>query len=154
MDNTQHNDRWVLQLEDALNLFKSTNFNATKFDAMIKKTEKFTLMLILDLSKNQQVTTSMVADKLGVTLAAVSHHINSLVEEGYIERQISPDDRRVIFLNLTKKGMTFVLELKKKHHQKINALAQYLGKDDTQKIIDLLKKINNFIQINRREENA
>lgn len=53
---------------------------------------------------NPGATPSHVARELMVTLGTVTTSLNNLERKGYIERQRSQTDRRVVHLNLTSKG--------------------------------------------------
>ena len=50
------------------------------------------------------VTPSFVSKELMVTLGTVTTCLNNLERKGYIERIRSDQDRRVVYLHLTKKG--------------------------------------------------
>ena len=49
-----------------------------------------------------------VAEQLGVTLSTLTISINRLVVKGYVNRIRSENDQRVVFLNLTPKGIEIV----------------------------------------------
>ena len=50
-------------------------------------------------------TMSMVAKKMGITAGSLTTAVNGLVNKKYVTRQRSEQDRRVIFLRLTEKGV-------------------------------------------------
>lgn len=137
------------KLEGALNLFKRTNFGA-EGNAGLKRSERFTLLLIASLTNDQPATTSLVAERLGVTLGAVTHHINALEEGGLVKRTLSSDDRRVTFIALTEKGGKQIKELKQIHRKKLCQIVEYLGPDDTRQMISLITKMTVFM--NKKKE--
>lgn len=61
-----------------------------------------------------------VAKTLMVTLGTVTASLNRLEEKGYIERQRSNKDRRVVHLHLTSKGR-LIYRLHRKFHQRMVA---------------------------------
>jgi len=139
----EQREKLVSGLGQAMDLLRRTKFN---FDEQsgITKSEKFTLMLINDLDNKQLSTISEISKKIGVTLAAVTHHINSLEENGYVERSVSADDRRVSYIKLTEKGKMIVDKLRETHRKKISEMIEYLGDNDSQKLISLITKIANY----------
>ena len=62
------------------------------------------------------VTPSFVSKELMVTLGTVTTCLNNLEGKGYIERIRSDQDRRVVYLHLTKKGR-LVHRLHKRFHK-------------------------------------
>ncbi|MCX6809754.1 MAG: MarR family transcriptional regulator [Candidatus Berkelbacteria bacterium] len=110
----------------------------------LKGAEKHMLLLISDLKSGKPVTTSEIANKINVTLAAVTHQINALEKEGLIKRLTDKQDRRIIFIELSKKGITHVAQLKKDFAKKIRVLGEFLGEKDTRSLIRIIKKIADF----------
>ena len=68
------------------------------------------------IGKYPGVTPSHVSKELMVTLGTVTTSLNNLERKGYIERVRSDQDRRVVHLNLTKKGR-LVHRLHKRFHK-------------------------------------
>ncbi|MED4780158.1 MarR family transcriptional regulator [Brevibacillus choshinensis] len=56
------------------------------------------------LAEEGAVKSSFLADRLSITLPAVTNLANKLVSKGYIERQIPENDRRVTLLAITPMG--------------------------------------------------
>ena len=56
------------------------------------------------IGKFPEATPSKVSKELMVTLGTVTTSLNNLERKGYIERIRSDQDRRVVYLHLTKKG--------------------------------------------------
>ena len=110
----------------------------------LKGAEKHVLFLICELKNGQPVTISEIANKIGVTLAAVTHQINTLEKQGLIKRLSDSDDRRFVIIELTKKGNLQVIKLKKEFAKKTQILAEFLGEKDTKDLIRLVKKMSEF----------
>lgn len=110
----------------------------------LRGAEKHILMLIAEMKKGQPVTTSEIANKIGVTLAAVTHQINALELEGLIERLQDESDRRLVFITLSAKGKDQLANLKKEFSNKIKKLTDFLGEEDTLSLIHLVKKIAEY----------
>jgi len=110
----------------------------------LRGAEKHILFLIHELKNNQPVTISEIANKIGVTLAAVIHQINTLKKLGLIKRFSDIIDRRVVLVELTKKGNRQVLKLKKEFAKKTKILADFLGEKDTKILIRLVRRMSEF----------
>jgi DNA-binding MarR family transcriptional regulator len=110
----------------------------------LKGAEKHILFLVCELKNGQPVTISEIANKIGVTLAAVTHQINTLEKQGLIKRLPGSDDRRFVIIELTKKGRAQVVKLKKEFAAKTKILAEFLGEKDTKDLIRLVKKMSEF----------
>ena len=61
-------------------------------------------------------TMSVVAKKLGITAGSLTTAVNGLVNKKYVVRQRSEKDRRVVFRELTEKGVRAY-----EHHRDITA---------------------------------
>jgi DNA-binding MarR family transcriptional regulator len=139
----QSNRELSFELQNAIGQLKRTNA-LNHGHSKLKGAEKHILLLIRGLKKCRPVTISEIADKIGVTLAAVTHQINTLEKQGLIKRLSDGDDRRVVLIELTRKGHSQVISLKKEFTKKIQLLTEFLGKKDTKNLIRLVKKMSGF----------
>ena len=145
MDRKQASDR-VNQLDNVLNLIRRSKMNHSNVSGL-KHSEIFFLLLLSSLNDGEPVTPSEVAEKLGVTMAAVTHHIKSLEKGGYVVRTSSPEDGRVSFVSLTAAGKEKVGVIKKEHRAKLIQLVEYLGDKDSAKLIYLVGKLSEFFKV-------
>ena len=137
-------DNLLSQIESVAGTLRR-NFSHGGDELGLTKAEKFTLFLIATLNDCKPVISSEIAKKLGVTMAAVTHHINSLVVNRYVERTVSVDDHRVVFISITAKGLDIVNKYKEKRRQMVSDIIEYLGEEDTAKMISLIKKITDYL---------
>jgi DNA-binding MarR family transcriptional regulator len=91
--------------------------------------------LICELTNGQPVTISKLANKIGITLAAVTHQINTLEKQGLIKRLSDHNDRRSVIIKLTKKGDIQVINLKKEFTKRTQILTEFLGANDTKNLM-------------------
>ena len=54
-------------------------------------------------------TMSSVAKKLKITAGSLTTAVNALVRKAYVKRERSEEDRRVVYIALTEKGVCFLL---------------------------------------------
>lgn len=140
------------ELEAAVRALKQIKFSDKSHQhSDLKPAEIFFLKTIADI-KRKKTTPSDIAKKSSVTMAAVTHHLNSLEEKGYLDRVNSEDDRRVIFITLSEKGIRKVKTIEQHTKQKLHELIEHLGDKDSQKMIDLIQKITIFFKKTKGEE--
>lgn len=60
---------------------------------------------VIEAIGDQLLTMNELSDKLGITMGTASVAINKLSEKNFIERERSDDDRRKVFVKLSKKGL-------------------------------------------------
>lgn len=80
-------------------------------------------------------------EKLIISKPNLSTVVNKLVDEGFIERKIDINDRRIINLFITKKGENYFLSHKEKVKKDMLCKLQSLSDEDIKKLN------NNFEQI-------
>ena len=89
----------------------------------------------------QKVKLSDIAKTLRVTLPAVTHKVNDLVEKGYVEKESSSKDLRITFIKLTLEGKAYVESIQDAYYAPLKRLVALLGDEDTQHLIRILDKI-------------
>jgi len=103
-------------------------------------------ILVMRMEENQNaLSVSEISNFLQITPAAVTHMLNPLEENGLIERLKDPNDRRVVLIGVTPKGLEIAQELMVEVQQTLTSLIDYLGEDDSQKLIDLMKKVIEYV---------
>lgn len=145
----ESNKRLAFELQNVFGQFKRTialNYSNSK----LRGAEKRILFLVYGLKSSQPVTTSEIANKMGVTLAAVTHQVNAMEKQGLIKRLPDSNDRRVSKLELTKKGEAQVVKLKEEFAKKTRVLVEFLGEKDTSDLIRLVKKLSEFRGVVKR----
>jgi len=139
------------ELQDVVNQLRRSSL--LKHDhSGLRGAEKHMLILISELKDGEPVTISEIANKIGVTLAAVTHQINALEKENLIKRLSRSEDRRIVLVKLSKKGNLQVKDLQKKFAQKIQMLSDFLGEKDTKTLIRLMKKISGLISSSKEKQ--
>lgn len=133
------------QLEGAIRSFKRTKF-MTEDGSGLKGSEKYILWMLATLNNGKPVMPSEAAKELDVTLAAITHHINSLEKLKLLVRSHSSEDRRVIFISLSEKGMEVAEALRNSYWKRICDLVEYLGDGDSAELISLITKISSYFK--------
>lgn len=118
----------------------------------LKPAEKHIIFMLKNIYEEKPVKPSEVAKKLGVTLPAVSHHINALEKSGYIERVQDPNDKRVLRINLTQQGKEIEEVLKQKFFKGLYDMVEFLGEEDSDELIRLMRKVADYLETHVVEE--
>lgn len=144
MDKKQIVDR-ARRLEGAMRSLKHMKF-LTSDCSGLKDSEKYSLWMLATLNNGNPVTPSEAAKKLNVTLAAITHNINALEKQELVSRSTSPDDRRVILISLSEKGLRIVEGLKRSYFKKFCDLVEHLGDGDSAELLRLTDKIKEHLR--------
>jgi DNA-binding MarR family transcriptional regulator len=83
---------------------------------------------------------------LNITPAAVTHMVNSLEKEGYIDRVSSENDRRIIYIKPTGKGNMLIGAMNANFYEILNQTINFVGEDDAKEFIRILWKVTGFIE--------
>ncbi|OUP85206.1 MarR family transcriptional regulator [Lachnoclostridium sp. An169] len=97
-------------------------------------------------------TMSMVAKKLGITAGSLTTAVNSLVNKKYVVRKRSEEDRRVVFLGLTEKGVRAYDHHREYHRQMTNAVIEKLDEDEIPILLKTLDSLSEFFRGYKKNE--
>lgn len=119
-----------------------------ELDQEISKTELLSLLIV---DRHGEVIMSQIADYIHVPLSTATGLVNRLVKDGFLQRERSEEDRRIVSIRLTEKGKNLVNSLK-------NTLESYLGRinsvltDEERKI--LFEVFGKIIELLNREKGS
>lgn len=125
---------------------------------MFEKDQKGSLthvqaVLLKYLLENENSTVSVIADYLGVTMAAVSSLVDRMVKGGLITRERSESDRRVVYICLTPKGREAVENYSKKLRERMEHLILIMGKENAELIIKAQEILRDTLELAIKEKN-
>lgn len=89
---------------------------------------------------------SAIARKLSVTVGTLTVNMNSLERKGYIVRERSTEDKRVVLVRLTEKGRKAFFHHRDFHMSMIRAAVKDLDDDERRALISCLEKLNRFFE--------
>ncbi|MDD3705154.1 MAG: MarR family transcriptional regulator [Clostridiaceae bacterium] len=128
------------------------------FDLEFSKTEMFSLLLI---EKKKEIIMTELAEYINSPLSTATGIINRLVKDGYIIRERSEQDRRIVLLKLSEKGVKEVKRLKELVGEYMNKVVDKLTQEEIQFMDQIARKILNILteehvgqQANQQNENA
>ncbi|WP_102399305.1 MarR family winged helix-turn-helix transcriptional regulator [Haloimpatiens massiliensis] len=94
----------------------------------------------------ERKTMTEVAKTLDITVGTLTTAINNLVKKGYVERKRDEMDRRVVKIELTRKGKLAYRVHEKFHSDMVKATIEGLTKEEEGILIKSLDKLNNFFK--------
>ncbi|AHV99447.1 MarR family winged helix-turn-helix transcriptional regulator [Paenibacillus sabinae] len=118
------------------------------------KPSEMTLMLCIArniCSAKQGLKVSEISRLLGLTPPTVTQLINSLEAKGMVVRQADANDRRAVRVSLTEQGGKAAERAKEHRTATLNKLVDFLGEEDSNKLAELLLKVQAFAQEHRLE---
>jgi DNA-binding MarR family transcriptional regulator len=106
---------------------------------------RFNLLLLLMKCSGQGATPASLADKTGVTRATISGLLDGLEKDGMIERRPDPEDRRLIRVNLTPAGNSFLDKILPGYTRWLSSIVEPLSSEERRHLVSLLEKIRTRI---------
>lgn len=106
---------------------------------MQKGVGKMTAMTLLEL--NPGLTQATIAKSINKDKAAIARIIDELVREGFINRDISPEERRSYSLTLTEKGHEEFVRFAELCKDCEDAFTEGLTEDERDQLLYLLRKL-------------
>ena len=89
---------------------------------------------------------SSIARELSGTVGTLTISVNSLVKKGYVVRNRSSEDRRVVFISLSEKGVKAYYHHKKFHEQMIDSVVKELTEEELEALVKVLTKLNTWFR--------
>lgn len=89
---------------------------------------------------------SSIARQLRVTTGTLTIAMNSLVKKGYVKRERSEKDRRVVYIMLTAKGKLAYKHHEEFHKQMTEALVQNMSEEDTELLVRAMTNLKEFFE--------
>ena len=96
----------------------------------------------MDAAKNM----TSVARELEVTTGTLTISINGLVKKGYVDRTRSEEDRRVVLISLSDKGVRAYLRHQEFHQKMIDAVLAGLSEEEQRVLEQALLKLHRFFR--------
>lgn len=87
---------------------------------------------------------SVIAKYLHVTVGTLTTNMNSLEDKGYIVRERSVTDKRVVLVTLTEKGRKAFCHHRNFHRHMIHSMIKDLDEEEMRALISCLNKLNAF----------
>lgn len=89
---------------------------------------------------------STIAKELSVTVGTLTIAMNSLVKKGYVNRERGQEDRRVVYISLSKKGQIAYRQHEEFHRHMIDEVLKELEPQETEALVTALTKLNRWFR--------
>lgn len=98
------------------------------------------------IEKTEEPTMTHLAGRLRVTVGTLTTAMNRLVEKGYCTRYREEEDKRKVFVSLTKKAIE-VLEIHRTFHDEmIDSVIKDMNLDQDEVLLNSLKNISTYFK--------
>lgn len=134
-------DRILSLEEETLHKSPFTNLSVKEFHVLDG---------VFEMEKVDRNTMSGIANKLGISIGALTTAMNTLVKKGYVCRVYPKEDRRLIKIELTKTGARANEVHQVFHRTLIEHASAAMSEEEMDTLSTSLKKINDFL---KKEDN-
>lgn len=110
------------------------------------KFSKFELFSMLFLDKRKEITMTELVEYINTPMSTATGMVDRLVKNGYIKRERSETDRRIVILRLTEEGSQLIKRLKNLIYGYLNMVVDDLTEEEKQFMTNIVLKIMNNLQ--------
>ncbi|MGD9475831.1 MAG: MarR family winged helix-turn-helix transcriptional regulator [Eubacteriaceae bacterium] len=97
---------------------------------------------------------SQISQKTGISMPGVSQTLSTLEKHNLIQRKTAEEDRRIVYVSLTEKGLKIFRESNQSFSEVYDQAIKVLGPDDSQKLIDLLNQLADVFEVIEENKTA
>ena len=97
--------------------------------------------VLMILVHEQRQIIGHLATTLGVSKSAMSQLLEGLMERGFVERNVDPEDRRVAYVELTSRGRRHLAQMRKEGVKEMMHLFDVLDDDELRQIEQITEKL-------------
>ncbi len=115
----------------------------------LSQNEKIILVIMYE-NNNKQVSLSKLREKMKLAPSSITAIITSLEKKELIKRVIDKNDRRNIFIKLSKKGCEYTNRTHNIFKSDVEKYVKFMGKSDTEELIRLVSKSMNYFDERRK----
>lgn len=102
---------------------------------------RYRLLLLLSAPDTRRPRPADLAERAGLSRAAVTRLLDSLVRDGLVVRRADPEDRRAKRVELTAAGRGVVQAVAPRHARRLEALTRHLSEEDRRQLERLLERL-------------
>lgn len=144
---TDQTNATAQKLLQALDQFHRAKWQEQQTFAGCKPSEIRVLFCIKNGTKaGTPMKVSEISKRMQVTSPTITQLLNSLEPNGFVERQVDPEDRRSVGIRLTEKGEWVTERAWEGFLSALQGLIDYLGEEDSERLTNLLFKALRYIE--------
>lgn len=111
----------------------------------------FDVLATLGRASENTLSAGQIADSSLLTLGAVSMRIDRLEGDGWVTRQRSTEDRRIVLVRLTDEGRELIRRIHPRHVEAQSRLLSDLTSDEVAALGPLLRKVEQSVRAHEDE---
>lgn len=96
--------------------------------------------------KKEVVNNKTIAERMNLSASRLTRIIDGLVAKGYAERQIKPEDRRNMNVNLSKKGVQLVQKLDQAYLNVHKELLEEIDPSQHKPLIEVMTNLSKAVE--------
>ena len=114
-----------------------------KIDLTLSKTELLALLIV---DRHGEIIMSQIADYIRVPLSTATGIVDRMVKNGYLKRERSETDRRIVVIQLSEKGAKILNNFKGSLSEYVDRIDQSLTDEERRVLLNLFFKIANLLE--------
>ncbi len=143
----EYDEIFDLFFENIKQLFFPENW--LQMDLKFSKLEIFSMLYI---DKQHEITMTEIAESIQSPMSTANGVIERLVKKGYVERDRSDSDRRIVVLRLTEDGSRLIVGFKETISAYLKIALAELSEEEVKTIMEILLKVVRGMQKRFAEE--
>ena len=141
-----------LEIEALLDEFYKTYYKIEEINLnQVIKCLTTTELHVIEAIGEQSLTMNELSEKLGITMGTASVAVNKLTDKYFIERNRSEDDRRKVFVRLSKKGLIAFKYHGSFHSNILEKITAEISQKDLDTFISVFQSIVNNLNKVKKE---
>lgn len=130
---------------------KRTTMRSRTVNSNHKQSELVLLMCLY--KSNEPMSISDISKLLQVKMPTITQQVNYLVESGLVEKKVDGTDRRSVQIILTELGTEKSKEIAKNFINHYLDLIEFIGVEDSEQLLRIMKKVNKYYSnLDRKKE--
>ncbi|HBX23324.1 MAG TPA: TrmB family transcriptional regulator [Desulfotomaculum sp.] len=115
---------------------------------------KSQLLAMLIIDRHGELIMSQIADYLNIPLSTTTGLVNRLVKSGYLRRERSESDRRIVAIQLTETGKTLVVNIKETINQYVERIDRLLSDEERETLMHIFVKVIEALNKEKQDDTA
>jgi len=138
----------TISKKTVLNILYTQNTIADKFNELLKpfdiSNEQFNVLRILRGQKGKPANMCVIQERMVAKTSNTTRLVDKLLRKNLVTREVCPDNRRKIEVQITQKGLDLLDQLDPKVIQYENSFSNNLSPEELAKLNLLLEKFRNL----------
>lgn len=145
--NTNYDELYDIAMDTLKKLLYPEEWIAV--DLSLSKTE---LLTLLQVDRNGEIIMSRIADYINIPMSTATGMVDRLVKKGYIERNRSDSDRRIVTIRLTEAGRALAEDIKTRIMSILKLLLENLTDEEEALLLSIFTKVTDLFSGSKPDE--